>query len=143
MCIRCILCLMCPSCKELRDNCGTKLDQAQRYFNVNRSPSLSFGPFTTSWLPPFPLLVFGSVPRGSTRSGLLRLRVFDLKTQFPLVGRLGHEWVPERTPAGAKRNGACDPFPRNDSLSQGLGTWTNSSLVFDNLVSVQVKFLSP
>jgi hypothetical protein len=56
---------------------------------------------------------------------------------------LGHEWVPERTPEGAKRSEACNPFPRNDSLSQGLGTWTNTALVFDNLVSVQVKFLSP
>ena len=52
-------------------------------------------------------------------------------------------WVPDRTPGGPKRSGGCDPFPRNDSLSQGLGTWTNTALVFDNLVSVQVKFLSP
>ena len=73
----------------------------------------------------------------------LGVGVFDLKTLFPLAGTLGHEWVPERTPEGAKRSGACDPFPRNDSLSQGFGTWTNTALVFDNLVSVQVKFLSP
>jgi hypothetical protein len=69
---------------------------------------------------------------------------FRVKKQwFPLVGTLGHEWVPERTPEGAQRSGACDPFPRNDSSSQGLGTWTNSNFVFDNLVSVQVKFLFP
>ena len=69
-----------------------------------------------------------------------RLKDFRFKC-FP-VGTSGHEWVPERTPVGAKRSGACNPFPRNDSSSQGLGTWTNTTLVFDNLVSVQVKFLS-
>src|SRR6266498_5172104 len=31
MIIYCILCLKCSVCKELGDNCGTNLDQAQRY----------------------------------------------------------------------------------------------------------------
>jgi hypothetical protein len=34
--------------------------------------------------------------------------VFGLKQRFPLVGTLGHEWVPERTPEGAERSGALE-----------------------------------
>jgi hypothetical protein len=109
--------------------------------------------------------------------------VWGLKQCFPLVGTLGHEWVPERygqfatswldesrlfagrkvsddapgssscwvfafigvenafspfrsevearvahsdAPGRSERSGECDPFPRNDSQSQGLGTWTNT-----------------
>ena len=44
----------------------------------------------------------------SRRRGALRLRVFVLKQCFPLVGTLGHEWVPERTPEGAKRSAAVE-----------------------------------
>jgi len=43
--MRCILCLKCSVCKELRDNCGTNLDQAQRYNRINKNPSSQFAPF--------------------------------------------------------------------------------------------------
>jgi hypothetical protein len=56
---------------------------------------------------------------GTSGNGLLCLRmcrapfislfvVFGLKQRFPLVGTLGHEWVPERTPEGAKRSAAVE-----------------------------------
>src|SRR5437868_14956898 len=45
-----------------------------------------------------------------------------LKQCFPLVGTLGHEWVPERTPVGAKRSGALGGFA--ESCASGL-SWHN------------------
>jgi len=36
----------------------------------------------------------------------LGIESLGLKTVFPLVGTLGHEWVPERTPEGAERSAA-------------------------------------
>jgi hypothetical protein len=45
-----------------------------------------------------------------------------LKTVFPLVGTLGHEWAPERTPAGAERSGALGGFA--ESCADGL-SWHN------------------
>ena len=56
---------------------------------------------------------------------LLSLRVvlvWGLKQCFPLVGTLGHEWVPERTPVGAKRSGALGGFA--ESCASGL-SWHN------------------
>ena len=56
---------------------------------------------------------------------LLSLRVVlvrGLKQCFPLVGTLGHEWVPERTPVGAKRSGALGGFA--ESCADGL-SWHN------------------
>src|SRR2546421_6542381 len=54
--------------------------------------------------------------------------VFGLENAFsPSVVELAHDWAPERTSAGPERREGCDPFPRNDSLSQGLGTWTSKS----------------
>jgi hypothetical protein len=60
---------------------------------------------------------------GISGDGLLWLRmccapfvslfvVFGLKQRFPLVGTLGHEWVPERTPEGAEWNGAVEATRR-------------------------------
>jgi hypothetical protein len=43
---------------------------------------------------------------GSVLLSLLVVLVWGLKQCFPLVGTLGHEWAPERTPVGAKRSGA-------------------------------------
>src|SRR6185295_2760926 len=43
---------------------------------------------------------------GSVLLSLRVVLVWGLKQCFPLVGTLGHEWVPERTPVGAKRSGA-------------------------------------
>src|SRR5438876_11786400 len=53
-----------------------------------------------------------------------RVRVWSLvlKTGFPLVGTLGHEWVPERTPVGAQRSGALGGFA--ESCACGL-SWHN------------------
>ena len=57
----------------------------------------------------------------SVAPSVLRALVFGLKTVFPLVRTLGHEWVPDAHPKGrnevqqSKRSGECDPFPRNDS----------------------------
>ena len=48
--------------------------------------------------------------------------VWGLKQCFPLVGTLGHEWVPERTPVGAKRSGALGGFA--ESCAGGL-SWHN------------------
>src|SRR5258705_10509442 len=48
--------------------------------------------------------------------------VWGLKPCFPLVGTLGHEWVPERTPEGAKRSGALGGFA--ESCASGL-SWHN------------------
>ena len=45
-----------------------------------------------------------------------------LKECFPLVGTLGHEWVPERTPEGAERSGALGGFA--ESCACGL-SWHN------------------
>ena len=45
-----------------------------------------------------------------------------LKQCFPLVGTLGHEWVPERTPEGAERSGALGGFA--ESCAGGL-SWHN------------------
>ena len=51
-----------------------------------------------------------------------RVLVWGLKQCFPLVGTLGHEWVPERTPVGAKRSGALGGFA--ESCASGL-SWHN------------------
>jgi len=64
---------------------------------------------------------------------LLSLRVvlvWGLKQCFPLVGTLGHEWVPERTPVGAKRSGALGGFA--ESCAGGL-SWHNRPGEGENL----------
>src|SRR6185436_18850294 len=48
--------------------------------------------------------------------------VWGVKQCFPLVGTLGHEWVPERTPGGAQRSGALGGFA--ESCASGL-SWHN------------------
>ncbi len=48
--------------------------------------------------------------------------VWGLKQCFPLVGTLGHEWVPDRTPVGAERSGALGGFA--ESCAGGL-SWHN------------------
>src|SRR5215217_6571661 len=45
-----------------------------------------------------------------------------LKQCFPLVGTLGHEWVPERTPEGAKRERSTRSAA--ESCADGL-SWHN------------------
>jgi hypothetical protein len=96
VCIRCILCLKCSSCKELRDNCGTNLDQAQRY-KVNKILHRYFSFPSRSRFAAVKRILFGSadvVPRPARDS--LDCESLVLKQCFPVVGTLGHEWVPER-----------------------------------------------
>ena len=59
---------------------------------------------------------------GSVLLSLRVVLVWGLKQCFPLVGTLGHEWVPERTPVGAKRSGALGGFA--ESCAGGL-SWHN------------------
>jgi hypothetical protein len=58
------------------------------------------------------------------RSGLLRLRVLIEKYSFPLVGRMDHEGVPERTPEGAKRQRSTRSAA--ESCADGL-SWHNQT----------------
>ena len=59
---------------------------------------------------------------GSVLLSLRVVLVWGLEQCFPLVGTLGHEWVPERTPVGAKRSGALGGFA--ESCASGL-SWHN------------------
>jgi hypothetical protein len=120
MCIRCILCLKCSVCKELRDNCGTNLDQAQRQFKVNRNHSLSIPPFHKHLAAAIrPISVRSGSAWYRDRSALLRLRVFDLKTQFPPRREIGPR-VGARTHTrrgGAKRSSRSEAETCADGLS--------------------------
>src|SRR5882762_4382531 len=64
------------------------------------------------------------------RSHLKTLSLWSHREPFrrlpAFVATLGHGWGARPTQALPERSGGCDPFPRNDSLSQGLGTWTSA-----------------
>ena len=60
-----------------------------------------------------------------------------LKQCFPLVGTLGHEWVPERTPVGAERNGALGGFA--ESCAGGL-SWHNRPVEGETKIIVSLEW---